>query len=345
MRIGIVNDMSMAREALRRVVASVPGLSIAWTAHDGLEALERAREDRPDLILMDLIMPGLDGVEATRLIMATNPCPILVVTATVSGHLGKVYEAMGHGALDAVDTPVLGSSGRVQGVDPLVQKIATVGKLIGQPISAACQPVESAIPSPTTPDNPCPLVLLGASTGGPNALAEILVGLPKDFPASMILVQHIDLAFAPGLATWLVGKTGHRVELIAPGQEPAPGRVLLAATNDHLVMTAGGQLDYTATPLEVCFRPSLDVFYSSVARHGPEQGVAVLLTGLGRDGAEGLLRLRNRGWHTIAQDTATSVVAGMPQAAAEIGAAVQVLPLNQIAGAIHSRTRCLSRTA
>jgi two-component system response regulator WspF len=133
MRIAIVNDMLLACEALRRVVLSVPEHQVAWTARDGAEAIERARADRPDLILMDLVMPRMNGVEATRRIMAESPCPILIVTATVGGPMNKVFEAMGHGALDAVNTPTLGPQGEVQGAAALLDKIATVGKLIGQP--------------------------------------------------------------------------------------------------------------------------------------------------------------------------------------------------------------------
>jgi two-component system response regulator WspF len=133
MRIAIVKDMLLACEALRRVVLSVPEHQVAWTARDGAEAIERARADRPDLILMDLIMPRMNGAEATRRIMAESPCPILIVTATVGGRMNKVFEAMGHGALDAVNTPTLGPQGEVQGAAALLDKIATVGKLIGQP--------------------------------------------------------------------------------------------------------------------------------------------------------------------------------------------------------------------
>src|SRR5436305_8168946 len=134
MRIAIVNDVAMTREALRRIVLSTPGHEVAWTARDGAEAIACARQDPPDLILMDLIMPGTDGVEATRRIMGESPCAILVVTSTVSGHMSRVYEAMGHGAIDAVDTPSLGPRGEVTGAAALLGKIAGVGKLIGKSV-------------------------------------------------------------------------------------------------------------------------------------------------------------------------------------------------------------------
>jgi two-component system response regulator WspF len=339
MRIGIVNDMLLACEALRRVVASMPGHQVAWTARDGLEAVAMAGRDRPDLILMDLFMPRMDGAEATRRIMAECPCPIVVVTATVSGHLNKVYEAMGHGALDAVDTPAVGARGELSGASELQEKIATIGKLIGPDPhlafgSAGAPAPAGALAKPA----PFPLVLLGASTGGPNALAEILAALPRAWDACVLIVQHVDAAFAPGLAQWLRERTGHGVELAAEGDRPGPGRRLLAARNDHMILSADRRLGYVAEPRDLSYRPSVDLLFASAAAHWPDPGVAVLLTGMGRDGAAGLLRLRRRQWHTIAQDEATSVVYGMPRAAAENGAAAQVLPLAKIAAAIVAHT-------
>jgi len=330
MRIGIVNDVSMARETLRRVVEAVPENRVCWMACDGDEAVALAHADPADVILMDLIMPGTDGVEATRRIMDEHPCAILVVTATVSGHIAKVYEAMGYGALDAVDTPALGPHGQLRGGAALLEKIATVGKLINKPSSSGR--VDPSAAQPASSPRPCgDLVLLGASTGGPKALAEILSGFPAGWTASVIIVQHVDMAFAPSLARWLDEHTGLKVGLIREGQGPEPGRVLLAATNELLIMTADRKLHYTTEPREINFRPSLDVFFSSVAANWPDRGVAALLTGMGRDGADGLLSLRRVGWHTIAQDERTSVVWGMPKAAAEIGAATRVLPIGRIA--------------
>ncbi|MFM8415314.1 MAG: chemotaxis-specific protein-glutamate methyltransferase CheB [Planctomycetota bacterium] len=331
MRIAIVNDVRAAAESLRRVVESLPGHALAWTAADGVEAVAMARRDRPDLILMDLLMPHLDGAEATRQIMATAPCAILVVTATVSGNISLVYEAMGHGALDAVDTPALGPAGEVTGAGPLVEKIGLIAKLVGAP---AATPRGRPAPASATPPR---LLLVGASTGGPKALCDLLLPLPHDWNAAVVIVQHVDVAFAPGLATWLSDRTGHAVRVAEHGCQPRAGDVLLAGTNDHLVMTAAGALEYRAEPKEVFFRPSVDVFFESVAAHAARPGVAVVLTGMGRDGARGLAALRRKGWHTIAQDEATSVVWSMPRAAAEAGAAVEVLPVGRMPGAITMR--------
>jgi two-component system response regulator WspF len=343
MRIGIVNDMALAREALRRVVLSAPGQQVAWLAADGDEAVAQARRDTPDLILMDLIMPVTDGAEATRRIMAESPCPIIVVTSSVSGNFGKVYEAMGHGALDAVDTPTLGPRGDVQGAEALLTKIMTVAKLTGK---AAARPVPAPSPAPSpaaaTPDQS--LVVIGASTGGPNAVAEVLSSFPKGWYASVVLIQHVDAAFAPGLARWLTERSGNRVEIAAAGARPAPGQILLAATNDHLVMESGGRFRYISEPRDFCFRPSVDVFFTSVAAHWPATGVAALLTGMLRDGADGLLTLRRAGWFTIAQDKESSVVWGMPRAAIEVGAAVAVLPVSRIGPAVVDRVTNRART-
>ena len=330
MRIGIVNDMALAREALRRVVLSAPGHEVAWLAVDGAEAVAATRRDRPDLILMDLIMPGFDGAEATRRIMAETPCPILVVTSSVSGNLCKVYDAMGHGALDAVDTPTLGPGGDVDGAATLLCKIATIEKLLGMsPAREARSPALALRPRSGHHDR---LVAIGSSTGGPNALVEILGALPDDWNASTVLIQHVDSAFAEGLACWLAERSGRRVEIARKGQRPERGRVVLAGTD--LVVGPDLRFLYIEEPRALSYRPSVDVFFASLVAHWHEPGVAVLLTGMGRDGATGLLALRDAGWSTIAQDEKTSVIWGMPRAAVELGAAQKVLPVSEIGAAI-----------
>lgn len=330
MRIAIVNDVRAACEALRRIVEGRTGHEVAWTAADGVEAVAMARRDRPDLILMDLLMPHLDGVQATRQIMTAAPCAILIVTATVSGNISLVYEAMGFGALDAVDTPVFAPDGE-QGADALVDKIATIAKLVGATPEPRRQPRASASAAPRH------LLVIGASTGGPKALSDLLVPLPRDWNVAVVVVQHVDVAFAPGLAKWLSERTGRTVRVLESGQTPLPGDVLVAGTNDHVVLTAGRALEYRTEPRDVFFRPSVDVFFESVAAHWPQAGVGVLLTGMGKDGARGLLRLRDRGWHTIAQDEASSVVWSMPKAAIDLGATCEVLSIGQIARAVVPR--------
>ena len=331
MRIGIVNDMRAASEALRRVVDSLTDHEVAWMAADGVEAIAMAKRDRPDLILMDLIMPHVDGVQATRQIMASAPCAILVVTATVSGNISLVYDAMGFGALDAVDTPMLGPAGEVSGAGALVEKIGVIAKLVGatgESKKAARPAAASAAPR---------LVVVGASTGGPKAISDLLLPLPRDWNVAVLIVQHVDVAFAQGLAKWLGDRTHRAVRVAEHGQVPAAGDVLLAGTNDHLVLSKGRTLEYREEPREVFFRPSVDVFFESVAENWPQTGAALLLTGMGKDGARGLAKLRSRGWHTIAQDEASSVVWSMPKAGIEMGAACEVLGIEQMARVVASR--------
>lgn len=329
MRIGIVNDVKIAAEALRRVVTSQPDHEVAWVAFDGAEAAERCRQDPPDVVLMDLIMPNVDGVEATRRIMRDSPgVAILVVTASVEQNYSLVFDAMGQGALDAVNTPEIRRSG-VQGGAELLAKLATIGKLLNR--SGASRPVVRA---PAPAEAPSPLIAIGASTGGPLALVAVLRALPAELAATTVIIQHVDVQFAVGLREWLEQESGKPVRLVTPGAAVGGSDILLAATNDHLIMRADRTLAYVLEPADYPYRPSVDVFFSSLATHWPGRAVGVLLTGMGRDGAEGLLAMRRAGWPTIAQDRESSVVYGMPKAAAEMGAAAEVLPLAAIAPAI-----------
>ena len=333
MRIAIVNDMPMAVEVLRRVIKSIPKYEVAWVAYDGAEAVQKCARDLPDLLLMDLLMPVMDGVEATKQIMKNSPCPILVVTATVTGNSSKVFDAMGYGALDAVNTPVLGTSGKAEGAAALLSKISTIEKLIGK----ERKQVTSTIPVKKTSQRVSasfPLIAIGASTGGPLIVAKILGSFPVGLRAGIVVIQHDDVEFAEGLALWLGEQTPLPVELAQDGSPIEAGRVLLAGTNDHLIITNSLNLMYTPEPESYPYRPSVDVFFKSVAEHWPGAAIGALLTGMGRDGAEGLLAMRQAGWHTIAQDQKTSIVYGMPKAAVEIDAAVEILPADQIAAGL-----------
>jgi len=337
MRIAIVNDMRTAVEALRRVIASSPEHEVAWLAFDGADAAERCREDTPDVVLMDLIMPNVDGVEATRRIMRDSPCAVLVVTASVDQNASLVFDAMGHGALDAVNTPVLLRSD-VQGGGELLAKLERIGKLLDRRTGPG---VVAGAPAPHEP-GPAALLAIGASTGGPRALATVLRALPADLGATTIVIQHVDAQFSAGLRDWLTHESGKTVRLAAEGAAVGGPEVFLAGTNDHLVLRPDHSLAYVREPADYPYRPSVDILFGSVAAHWRGTAVGVLLTGMGRDGAEGLLAMRRAGWTTIAQDRDTSVVYGMPKAAAEIGAALRVLPLDAVApaivGALHAAT-------
>jgi two-component system response regulator WspF len=328
MKIGIVNDMPLAVEAMRRVLALEPRHEVIWIAHSGNEALQRLAERKPELVLMDLIMPGMDGVETTRRIMARHPCPILVVTVSVGTNTRRVYEAMGCGALDAVDTPPLGRGDLASQAAPLLNKIATIQRLTG----GDGIPRSPALARRIRPDaGGSQLVAIGASAGGPAALLRVLSDLPEAFSVPIVIVQHVDVQFAEGMAEWLSQGVGRLVRLVHEGDRPQRGDILLAGTSDHLVFTDAERLGYTPNPRDYPYRPSADTFFESVVQHWAGPVVGVVLTGMGRDGAIGLKALRNAGHYTIAQDQETSAVYGMPKAAAALGAAVDVLPLGGIA--------------
>lgn len=349
MRIAIVNDTVMVVETLRRIVTSVPGHKIAWVAYNGKTAIAYCARDTPDLILMDMIMPEVDGVEATRVIMQQSPCAILIVTADIKKNSGKVFEAMGYGALDVVRTPMMGISEKEAHHHPLLKTIISVG------IVAGSVPPKQSLTKPNTykdtltpnhssyPPRPLPpLIIIGASTGGPRALAHVVGQLPPQFEGSIVIIQHVDVQFSSGLAKWLDKQTPLSVALASAGDRLEKSKVLLAGTNDHLVLRPNLTLTYTKEPQDYPYRPSIDVFCESVAQSWSRRGIAVLLTGMGRDGAIGLKKLRRRGWHTIAQDQQSCVVYGMPKAAIEIEAATEVLSLSEIASTLMKRVTLIS---
>jgi chemotaxis response regulator CheB len=337
MRIGIANDLPTAAEALRRAVLLRRDNEVAWIARDGAEAVALCAKDTPDLILMDLIMPRMDGVEATRRIMASTPCAILIVTSSVGTNAQRAFEAMGHGAMDAVDTPALGAGDMRASAAPLlatIDRVARINATRNERLAFAAEPKELPRVSPNGA-----LVAIGSSAGGPAALAKLLRALPTQFPAAIVIVQHVDEQFAIGMAEWLNQGSALPVRIAKEGDYPEGGTVLLAATHHHLTVKGHGRLGYSEEPFDQPYRPSVDVFFQSVARSWIGQAVGVLLTGMGRDGALGLKTLRDKGCHTIAQDQASSAVYGMPKAAVDLGAAIDVLSLDLIAPRLTSLFR------
>ena len=337
MKIAIANDVAMAAEALRRVVAGSLEHTVLWIARSGLEAVRLCAESRPDLILMDLNMPQLDGVEATRRIMQQSPCAILVVTGRPQDNVNQVFRALGAGALDVTATPVL--QGRSDGDAELLVKIKTIGKLIRHSGNHALR-AESAARTGTAKrkeSQVTTLVAIGASTGGPAALSKVLANWTPPPSCAIVVVQHIDENFATQFAKWLGDQLLMPVRVIADGDELEAGSVLITKSNNHLVLNENYRLRYDAAPRDVVYRPSVDVFFHCVAQHWRRDAIGILLTGMGRDGGDGLLAMRRAGKTTIAQDQASSAVYGMPRAAAELGAAQMILPLDQIGPGLRSR--------
>jgi two-component system response regulator WspF len=328
---------------LRRTLAGEPDLHICWIAANGLEAVRQCRTIQPDLILMGLSLPVMDGVEATKRIMAERPCPILVVAASVRDDFSRVYEALDSGAVDAATIPGPDDNGGLLSEADLLRRIDNFRTLTGRSHRrrSRSSPADIGRDAASPAGRPPPLVAIGASTGGPKALAVLLSQLPADFPAAIAIVQHLDPAFIGGLAHWLNQCTPLNVAPLTREAPLRPGQVWLAATHEHLILDDGLGLGFTPDPPGLACRPSVDVFFQSVARRSGMRGCGVLLTGMGRDGAAGLLALRRAGFYTIAQDEASSAVFGMPRAAVELDGASAVLPLPAIAGHLVEQMRLL----
>ncbi|MFP4306614.1 MAG: chemotaxis protein CheB [Desulfococcaceae bacterium] len=311
MRIGIVHRRAEVRRRLSRMISRIPGHDVAWSAGEGEEAVRLAVADPPDLLLMEV---GLDGVApACRPLLERVEAPVLAVTPSVPGP--ALLDALRSGVRNLLPEPRSGAGGP----HPLeVERLARAFRL-------ATEPSEEAPPGP-------PLVAIGASTGGPPAVARVLGALPPGFAPAVVVAQHVDPSFSAGLVSWLDGQTALPVLRARPGDRPAAGTVYIAAADAHLFLTPEGVFSDLPNGLGNACTPSVDLLFWSLA--GAPAGVAVLLTGMGRDGAEGLLNLRRSGWHTIAQDEDSSAVYGMPRVARNMGAAAEVLALAGIAPAI-----------
>ena len=325
MKVAVVEPSAQLVRAVERALAG-SSHTVLWHSASGREALKRCVTDPPDIVLLGLRVSDIKPAELTRRLVASQTCAV-VLLAGPDSDVSSAYDAMGAGAIDVVKPPSFDDDGEVVGAELLRGKIRTAGRLLGHASSANLPAVQAG----ASPAAPPPLIAIGASTGGPQAILTVLSALPKPFPGALVIVQHVDGEFSAGLASWLADTSGLRVELARTGSVPTAGMALLAGTEEHLVMAAGGSLRYTPIPRELAYRPSVDVLFSSLVTHWKTPGVAALLTGMGRDGAQGLKKLRQAGWLTIAQDEASSVVYGMPKAAAQLGAAARVLALVDIA--------------
>lgn len=333
MKIAIVNDMLIAVEALRRVLSTSTEYEIIWVAHNGAQAVEQCKTHIPDLILMDLIMPVMDGVEATAQIMKNTPCPIMIVTNSVEGNADKVFRAMGAGAIDAINTPVPDSDSPSELNHYLLAKLKSITPLILPKILKTFSTTDQTKIKRISTDK-ISLVAIGASSGGPEALMKILKILPESFSVPVIIVQHVDEQFAPELASWLGTGTNLNVKLADENEKMKKGNVYIAGKNKHLIINKQMSLSYTDEPKELAYIPSVNVFFSSIVSNWPLKILGVVLTGMGDDGAEGLLRLRNRGDYTVTQNKDSCAVYGMPKSAVKLDAAMEVLPINKIADRI-----------
>ncbi len=340
-RVLVVEDSLTARRYLCEVLGADPGIEVVGEAADGKRAIELCAALRPDAVTLDMMLPVMSGLAATEYIMAHCPTPILIVSSSTNrGELFKTYEALAAGALEVLEKP-LGSEADADWEHRLVETVRLISRIrvITHPRGRARQRAQDAAGPRVAPQTDRAsaqrfrLVGIGASTGGPAALVELLSGLPPGFPLPVLIVLHIDEPFAASFADWLDGQTPHRVRFAAEGQLLGPPGVWLAPPGQHLVVR-DHQLQLESTAERHSCRPSVDVLFESLARECGSAAMACLLTGMGRDGAQGLLEIHRAGGFTIAQDEASCVVYGMPREAVLLGAAECVLPLAEIGPAL-----------
>jgi two-component system chemotaxis response regulator CheB len=340
----VADDSQVTRMLLVQLLNSDPCIRVIGAVNDGQAALDflAAGVQRPDVVVMDIHMPRLDGFEATRRIMETQPLPIIICTATASPQdLAVAFRSMEAGAVACVEKPVALGADFESRLHNLLQTVRLMSevKVVRRWNRSHSAPVMLPANAPSKPRAfaGVKLIGIGASTGGPLVLQTILAGLPKGFPVPLLIVQHIARGFLPGMVDWLGQTTGLRVHIAAHGATPLPGHVYVAPDDFHLAADARGHMVLAREEAESGLRPAVSYLFRSLADCYGANAVGVLLTGMGKDGAAELKRMKDHGAYTIAQDRDSSIVHGMPGAAIELGAASQVLPADKIAGALIAR--------
>jgi two-component system, chemotaxis family, protein-glutamate methylesterase/glutaminase len=333
-RVLIVEDSPTVRHRLCEVLGADPGVRVVGEAADGVEAVDLCRVHQPDVITMDMMLPVMDGVAATEQIMARFPTPILVVSSSTNrAEVLHTCDALAAGAVDVLDKP-RGD----ERIGDWERRLLSAVKLVSR-IRVMTHPRPRQVPVPSSPglDKPppaaegCELIVIGASTGGPAAVVETLRPLPARFPVPIALVQHIGAPFAPTFVEWLETQLRRPVRYAVSGEPVAgtAGTVVFAPPDKHLVVRAHRFFVVDGPERHSC-RPSVDTLFESVAVDYGRAAVGCLLTGMGRDGASGLLAMHRAGAFTVAQDEATCTVYGMPREAAQLGAASRILPPDEI---------------
>jgi two-component system chemotaxis response regulator CheB len=336
-RVLIVEDSAVVREHLRRILTSDPQFEVAGMAGSGEQALEIIEGLAPDIVTMDIRLPGMQGFEATRRIMALRPTPIVIVSGVDSPDVDLTMEALRAGALSVVEKPVASND---VAYDAMAARLRTQlaimsdVKVVRQRASVDQHPRRAG-------SGDCSnfgasryrILAIGASTGGPNALVQLLSGLGPEFPLPIALVQHITPGFTAGFADWLSKATPFRVRIVQRETPVSSAEVYVCESTFHLVLKGAFVAPEPAPPVRG-HRPSADALFSSVARSYASSAIGVLLTGMGEDGAAGLGEMKSAGGFTLAESEATAVVYGMPAAAVKAGAVCESRPLNEIAARV-----------
>ena len=335
----VVDDSAVTRMYLTHLLESDPQIRVIGNVSNGQSALDFIKEQLPDAVLMDINMPGMDGFEATRRIMETQPVPIIICTAAMNPkEVAITFRVLEAGAVACVEKPV---SPEHPDYTVLSANLLQTIKLMSEVRVVRRWPRSRQVPATGTgaiqmkrTSTDFKVVGIGASTGGPAVLQTILAGLPKDFPVPILIVQHIANGFLPGLAEWLNQTTGLKIQIAAYGTVPLPGHVYLAPDGFHMGLSSHGRLLLTKEEPENGLRPAVSYLFRSLAEVCASEAVGVLLTGMGKDGASELKLMKDRGATTFAQDRESSIVHGMPGEAISLGGATQILPADKIAGAL-----------
>ncbi len=335
----VAEDSAVIRMLLVHLLESDPGLHVMGAVADGQAALDFVTANKPDVVLMDIHMPRLDGFEATRRIMETSPVPIVICSATSNTQdMLITFQAMEAGAIACIEKPRSPAHPHYEAVAAhLLETIKLMSEVKVVRRTARAWPAPPPVSRPAgLQKSPAEIKLvgIGASTGGPPVLQSIFAGLPKDFPVPVLVVQHITQGFLGGMAEWLGQTTGRCVHIASDGTCPLPGHVYLAPDDFHMGIGAGGGIVLTRDERENHLRPSVSFLFRTLAERCGPNALGVLLTGMGRDGAEELKAMKDKGAITIAQDEESSVVHGMPGAAIALGGATHVLPADKIASAL-----------
>jgi len=337
----IVEDSPVSQALLAHILGNDPDIRILGTAGDGEEALEFLANKKPDVITMDVKMPKLDGYETTRRIMETRPVPIVIVTASHSRDAAaSSFRAMQAGAVAVIGKPKgIGHPDHAEAARKLVETVKLMSEIkvirrFNRPRRA--ETTGSKATRKSIAALRAQIIAIGVSTGGPPVLQTILSKLPKDLPVPVLITQHIAVGFLDGMADWLRQTTGFHVLVAAQGEPLRRGHAYLAPDGFHLGVDGDGRVALSKAPPENGLRPSVGPMFRSVAEHYGARAVAALLTGMGRDGADELKLLKDKGAVTIAQDKESSLVHGMPAEAIALGAADYVLPPERIAALMAS---------
>jgi two-component system chemotaxis response regulator CheB len=346
-KVMIVEDSPTVQRLLAGILGGDPAIEVAAVAGGGEQAialLAASRPaDRPQVVTVDINMPGMNGFETTRRIMESHPLPVVIVSASWQpDEVATTFRALEAGALAVVGKPRgPGHPESEQDARKLLETVKAMSevKVVKRWSRLRSSPGPATPVAPATPGVDLRLVAIGASTGGPAVLQTILAALPKSFPVPIVIVQHIAAGFLQGMVDWLAQTTGLPVHVATQGEPLLPGHAYLAPDGVHLGVSAAGTAVLSAAEPDDGLRPSVAHLFASVAHAYGPAAAGVLLTGMGRDGAAELKRLRQRGALTIVQDRDSSVVFGMPGEAVQLGAAAHVLSPEKIAALLASAVR------